>query len=333
MAQRLSLDEFEACARHHDACVERCAELDRFCCRSEWILPFHRAFLPDRELFVYREGDSFLSLASREHPSVGRYLEALENMWCFACPLIGEGAVALLEQAIADLALVQDAAHDARGALVLSGIPASRDPQSVLASLIAALDGRYELRAVDTTVRWVASLSGGLEGWLARRSPSFRRNLRSASRKGAERRVAFERIDVRSENVGAFYQRVLEIESTSWKAAGGTGVDQGSMLAFYRDMLPRIATRGGLRAVLARHAGRDVGYLYGAVVGDHFRGLQMSGDKSLAQLSLGNLLQREMIAGLCEEGVRAYDLGARSEYKRRWAEEGLRTLTILARPI
>ncbi len=331
MAERLSLDGFEACAVDYDHCVERRPELDRFCSRSEWILPFHRAFLPGRELFVYRDGDSFVALASREHPSVGRYLEALENMWCFACPLIGEGAVGLLEEAITDLAREQAEGHD-RVAMVLSGIPASRDPESVLGRLITALDGRYELRAVDTTVRWVATLAGGLDGWLARRSASFRRNLGSAARKSAAAGVAFERIDVSHANVATVYERVLEIESMSWKSAEGAGLDQGSMLAFYRDMLPRLAARGGLRVLVARVAGRDVGYVYGTVIGDHFRGLQMSSDQSLAHLSLGNLLQREMIARLCDEGIQTYDLGTHSEYKRRWAEEGLKTITILARP-
>ena len=130
----------------------------------------------------------------------------------------------------------------------------------------------------------------------------------------------------------ALYPRILAIESRTWKSASGNGADTGSMRAFYADMLPRLAARGGLRVLLVQRDGEDLGYLHGGVVGDHFRGLQVSFDERVRDLSLGNLLQREMIARLCEEGCASYDLGTRSEYKRRWAEEGLQTITVLARP-
>ncbi len=326
MADRLSIEGFEACAADFDCSVDA-SDVDRFCSRSDWILPFHQAFLPERELFLYRggrDGASFVALASREHAKVGPYLEALENMWCFACPLIGPDAATLLDAAIAD--------RGHRAPLVLSGIPVSGDPKSLLASITQRLDGRYELRAIDTTLRFVASLEGGLDGYLSRRSPSFRRNLRAALRKADDADLAFEHVDVSGETVHDVYARILRIESGSWKSAEGSGIDQGPMRVFYRDMLPRLVARDALRLVVAKLAGEDVGYLYGAVTGDHFRGLQLSYDHRHERLSPGNLLQREMIAKLCEQGLRSYDLGTRSDYKRRWAEEGLRTLTILARP-
>lgn len=337
-SRRLSLEEFEACAADFDHCVDHQPGVDRFCSRSEWVLPFHRAFLPDRELFVYRgvsdphgseSADTFAAFAAREHPSVGRYLEALETMWCFACPLLGRGSAELLDAAIADASPTSGLVP-----VVLSGVPMSRDRSGVLAEVVTSLDGRYDLRAVDSTLRFVASLAGGLDGWLSRRSRSFRRNLRAAGKKASAEGVGFEWLrPTTGAELQTAYERVLDIETRSWKSAEGTGVEQGTMRAFYDDMLPRLAARGGLRAVVATIGGRDVGYVHGAVTDDHFRGLQISSDRDRAQLSLGNLLQREMIEGLCEEGVRSYDLGTRSEYKRRWAEEGLRTLTILARPL
>ena len=39
-----------------------------------------------------------------------------------------------------------------------------------------------------------------------------------------------------------------------------------------------------------------------------------------------------MLSWLCEEGAQAYDLGARNEYKQRWAEAGLATLGLVLRP-
>lgn len=337
--KRLSLAEFEACAADFDRRVERQSDVDRFCSRSEWILPYHRAFLPEREPFVYRGGAgeaSFAVMAAREHPDVGRYLEPFENMWCFACPLVGPDAVSLLAAAIAACDAGQAPGHPGTP-VVLGGIPASRDPRGLVASLARAFEDRYELRVVDATQRFVASLEGGLEGWLSRRSRSFRRNLRAALRVAEGDPLAFEHVPVPDAAAARdVYERLLGVEEKSWKHAEGGGVARGPMRAFYRDMLPRLAARRGLRVVVATREGEDVGYLHGGLVDDpsgrrHFRGLQMSYDRRFAHLSLGNLLQHEMLRALCTEGVRSYDLGTRQEYKRRWAEEGLLTLTILMR--
>ena len=97
-------------------------------------------------------------------------------------------------------------------------------------------------------------------------------------------------------------------------------------------MEQRLAARGGLRVIVAAIGDHEVGYLHGGVVADHFRGLQMSFDRSLAELSLGNLLQLEMIEALCEEGVRTYDLGSHSPYKERWAETVHATVTLACNP-
>jgi hypothetical protein len=341
MEERLSLEALEARAADFDRAVEAEADIDPFCSRSEWILPYQRAFLPERELFVYRRGgnesgrdglSSWAALAARSHPAVGHYLESIENMWCFACPLVGPDSLSLLDAAVADVAHLQAPEHPGV-ALALSGIPDSRTPEGLLSRIVHHLDPRYELRAVDSTLRFVASLEGGLDGWLSRRSRLFRKRLRQAERKAAGEPLSFQHLDVSSaESARALYPRILAIEARSWKSATGNGVDQGRMRAFYEDMLPRLAARGGLRVLIALHDGKDAGYLHGGLVGHHFRGLQVSYDERFDPLSLGNLMQREMIAKLCDEGVTRYDLGTRSDYKRRWAEEGLRTLTLVARP-
>jgi CelD/BcsL family acetyltransferase involved in cellulose biosynthesis len=335
VGERISAEAFEACCDEFDACVAAEPDIDPFCSRSEWILPYHRAFLPDRELYLYRGGAggrSFVTLASRSHETVGPYLESLENMWCFACPLIGPGAVALLERAIADCAAAAGARRG-RVPVVLSGLADLRNRHSLLGRVVASLADRFDVHAVDETTRYVASLEGGFDGWLSRRRRSFRKGLRAAVRRASGEGLVFEHLQVAgAREARALYPRILAIEARSWKAAEGSGADTGSLRAFYEDMLPRLAARGGLRVLVVQRDGRDLGYLHGALTGDHFRGLQMSYDRDYEHLSLGNLLQREMLLRLCEEGVAHYDLGTRSGYKRRWAEDGLRTITILARP-
>ena len=326
MRERLSLEEFERCAEPYNRSVGETQWIDRFCSRSEWIVSFHLAFLPDRELHLYRRGDSFVALAAREHPTVGLYLEPLENMWCFACPLTGSEAPRLL----ADVA----AAHsqpDRPLPIVLSGVPLAGE---LLPALVETLGDIYEIRAVDSTRRFVASLAGGMDGFLSRRSASMRRNLRAATRKAVRAGIAFQSIEIGSVadfDAARALERILSIEVHSWKGLEGVGVDRGGMLEFYRNLLPRLAARSALRLLIARLGDRDLGYVYGGVVGDHFRGLQVSYDHEFQHLSLGNLLQQEMIRLLCEEGVRTYDLGTRSEYKQRWGEEGLETVTLVLR--
>jgi CelD/BcsL family acetyltransferase involved in cellulose biosynthesis len=111
-------------------------------------------------------------------------------------------------------------------------------------------------------------------------------------------------------------------------------MNDAQMQRFYRLMLPRLAARGALRAVLVTRGGRDVAFCFGGLfpAGGRtgYRGLQSSYDDDLARLSPGALAHLEMIALLCEEGVATYDLGSDMDYKRRWGERGLTTIAVAA---
>jgi CelD/BcsL family acetyltransferase involved in cellulose biosynthesis len=72
--------------------------------------------------------------------------------------------------------------------------------------------------------------------------------------------------------------------------------------------------------------------LHGGSLGRRFRGLQFSFDDALRELGLGNALQLELIEWLTEEGFERYDLGSRSEYKQRWAEQIDATRALLVVP-
>jgi CelD/BcsL family acetyltransferase involved in cellulose biosynthesis len=145
--------------------------------------------------------------------------------------------------------------------------------------------------------------------------------------------VVFESVSpVDSDATEAAYERALAIERFTWKTRSGNGVERGPMRAFYARMLPRLAARGALRVLFAKRDGVDIGYLYGGIAGDLFRGLQFSFREEERGLGVGNVLQAEMIERLCTERIAVYDLGSQSEYKRRWAEPGLSTLRLFAAP-
>jgi CelD/BcsL family acetyltransferase involved in cellulose biosynthesis len=322
---RLDRAEFESSTSEYDRAVAADPTIDGFCSRSAWILSFHDAFRPDAALHAAREGDAFVALAAMDEPQVGVVLQPLEAMWGFASPLVGDGSCELLRQMLEDLALA-----GGRVPLLLTGVPTAR---SRLEPLLRMLSADFALRPFRETVRFQASLDGGIEGWLARRSARFRRNLRAARRRTRAAGVIFESTrPLDATATAAVYERVLAIERLSWKTQTGNGVERGPMHEFYARMLPRLAARGELRVLIATRDGIDIGYLYGGIAGDLFRGLQFSFCEEARGLGLGNALQAEMLERLCAEGIAIYDLGSQSEYKRHWAEAGLITLGLFARP-
>jgi len=323
--RRLSRAEFESSSSDYDRAVAADPEIDAFCSRSAWILSFYDAFRPDAALHVAREGDAFVALAAQNEPQIGVVLQPLETMWGFASPLVGAGSCDLLRELLDD-----SATRVGRVPLLLSGIPLTR---TRLEPLLRMLAERFALRPLAETVRFQASLDAGFDAWLARRKPGFRRNLRAARRRTREAGVRFESArPADAAATAAAYERVLAIERDTWKTRSGNGVDRGPMRDFYARMLPRLALRGELRVLFATRDSSDLGYLYGGVAGPLFRGLQFSFREAARELGLGNVLQAEMLERLCAEGIAVYDLGSQSEYKRRWAEPGLVTAGLLARP-
>jgi CelD/BcsL family acetyltransferase involved in cellulose biosynthesis len=324
--QRLSRAEFEAARADYDFAVAADPAIDRFCSLGAWVLSFHDAFLPRAELRLAREGGAFVALAAAEEPTVGVVLQPLESMWGFASPLVGDDASCELLGRL----LEPGCAAPAREPLLLSGVSLER---ARLEPLLRLLSPHYALRPLAETLRWQASLDGGVDGWLARRSRQFRRGLREARRRTRDAGVRFESVSPGvADAVAAAYERALAVEHDTWKTRSGNGVDRGPMREFYARMLPCLAARGALRMLFATRDGVDVGYLYGGIAGGLFRGLQFGFRESERRLGLGNALQAEMIERLCVEGLSVYDLGSQSDYKRRWAEPGLVTLRLLARP-
>ena len=104
-----------------------------------------------------------------------------------------------------------------------------------------------------------------------------------------------------------------------------------NMAPFYDHMTAYLARRGMLRLVFARLDGEDIAMGFGGILGDTFRGLQMSYDERHRHLSLGNLIQLALITRVADEGVARYDLGTEMDYKRRWSEPGMETVALVVR--
>ena len=309
--QALTMTEFAAAAEDFDAAVMATEGIDRFCSSSAWVLSASEALMPPRLPFLYRGRAGWWAGARGLHGTGLSYAEPLELAWGLASPLVGRDAGAVADEAIEVLAA-------ARGlhVAIIAGLAADAP---ILRAFLAGAPRAWERRWGQPTIRHVASLAGGVDGFLARRSRNFRKALRSAQRAAAAEGLAFE-------------ARILAVEERSWKAGEGVGINAGAMREFYERMIVRLAAHGRQRTIFARRGDQDVAYVLGAVFADEYRGLQFSYDAALERLSLGSLCQLHQIEALCAEGLARYDLGTDMDYKRRWAEAQFETGLLVIAP-
>jgi hypothetical protein len=309
----LSFADFEARAEAFDREVDRTPFVDRFCSASAWILPAREAFAPAAQPMVLELESGWLPLMVQP----GHYgLTALpmEAMWGMGCPLVGADPQALVDE----LFEVLRRAPLPWQALYLTGI----DPEGpVLSMLEQSFGEHHRLGRGAVTRRCLASLDGGFDGFLSRRSAGFRAKLRQAFRQAQRESVSWEHHGaVTPAQVDALFERVVGVERSSWKGLRRIGIQDGAMHAFYRRQCALLAAQGSLRVGFVTRGGDDLAYVLGGVRGRGFRGLQISYDAAEAELQPGNLGQAWMLSELCEEGIESYDMGMDMAYKHRWAE-------------
>ena len=309
--------DLAADADDFDREVARTPAIDRFCSSTAWVLAAAASLMPPRAAFTFRGQSGYFAAMRGVHPAGFPYIEPVELAWGLASPLIGADADALVAEVVPVLAARRD-----WQLAILSGLTVA-GPQR--RALDATLPARWERRRGQPTIRHVASLEGGVDGFLSRRSRDFRKSLRKSARSAEGAGATFEIVRASEGEAEALYDRIQRIEATSWKSRDGVGIASGPMRAFYGAMLPRLCALGQQRTIFARVGGRDVGYILGAVMAGEYRGLQFSYDADVAALGIGSLLQLEQIRELVGEGVLRYDLGTEMDYKRRWAEEIMET--------
>lgn len=325
----LGLAELSARADEFDALVAQSPEIDHFCSSSAWILSACETLMAERVPAIYAGRHGYLATMRAQHGELP-YLEPLELAWGLACPLIGPDVEALVDEVAEHLAGLYDWVF-----CLVSGVLDGGAHQRALMR-----PGRpWQVRRGAVTQRNVASLDGGVDGFLARRSANFRRSLSKsdkAARAAGIRFVTPAAEELAGEGAAArLYERIMAVEVGSWKSISGVGISSGAMRDFYAAMLPRLLSRGRARIMFARHHEEDVGYILGGVFDGIYRGLQFSYRDDYTRYSIGSLCQLHQIEALCREGgVRAYDLGTEMEYKARWAERQFATeIQILVRQL
>jgi hypothetical protein len=303
---RLTVEDFERDVAAYDAVVREGFGIDRFCSGSEWVLAARDAWAPGAPTFLARGAHGYAVFVRRTDAKGAQLLLGFDTEWGFASPVVGQVGIARETAA----AVEKEPWH----ALLLPGIiPGSRLMRAVVAAF-----RHHEVRLGPTLTRWVASLEGGLDGYLARRDGKLRSNLRRAAKRARAEGITFE--------AGGTLERAVAVERRSWKGEVQTGLLVPEMRAFYGALLARLGDRA--RMIFARKDGEDVGYILGGVRDGTYRGFQFSYDARLAHVGLGGLLQVEQIRALADEGVGTYDMGIDLPYKRRWADGPVDTVVL-----
>jgi hypothetical protein len=309
--------DLAAYADDFDREVAQTPAIDRFCSSSAWILAATAALMPPRAPFSFRGETGYFAAMRGVHPAGFPYVEPVELAWGLASPLIGRDAAGIVDEVVPLLAGRRDWQLAIFSGLTVTG-PQRR-------ALDATLPPRWERRRGQPTIRHVASLDGGIDGFLSRRSRELRKGLRKSLRAAHDAGMTFESVRASEVNANALYERIQAVEARSWKSRDGVGISSGPMRAFYGTMMPRLCALGQQRTIFARLGDHDVGYILGAVMAGEYRGLQFSYDAELADFGIGGLLQYHQIVELCAEGIARYDLGTEMDYKRRWAEDIMET--------
>jgi hypothetical protein len=318
----LGLEELRARADRIDELAEASPDIDRFCSSSAWVLSAFEAFSPDALPLVMDTPDGMVALLS--HVGQPQLITPLEAMWGLASPFLGPRPEALVDHLWTVLRRMPSSGVVFAFLGVMPGGAAARAIATRFASPFDVVEG-------PPTVRVMARLDGGPDGFLARRSPKFRANARRARRLAVRDGWRFELHEAPSAaEAPDLLSRALAIEARSWKS--DEGILLPPMQTFYARMLPRLAARGRLRALFARRGDEDAGYAFVGVAGGVMRGLQASYDERFARDAPGVLLHLELIDRACAEGLRTYDLGTDGEYKRRWGEELFETAALVVRP-
>ena len=302
------------------AAALRCDQTDPFCCMPSWQLAFHDAFGPKRRLLVAEADGSVVAFAEGLVSEEEIFITPLEPSWFFGCPLLGDAAPRLFAEVMHFFAQTYAPLFPK---VLIGGLgPGLEYVQNLLNKTGMPLQAHL----VKAGIQGAASLEGGLDGFLSRRSANLRRNLKRAAKKAAEQGISFERVlPTTADQAKQTYARMIAIERTSWKGLDHCGMAEPVICDFYAYLLERLAPEKGARVIFARREDKDVGFIFGGLAGRIYRGQQFSYTQDWQALSLGNLMQVEKIRWLCEEGVQRYDMGPldgpKMDYKTHWTEK------------
>lgn len=299
--------------------------IDNYCSSSPWLLAARHAFHDENDLYIYGADYGYAAFLLMKLEPWGRVLMPLDASWLFPTPFVGD-----LSLVIPEFLEHLKTCEDEWDCLLVSGFTTDG---YLIKYLLRYLYEAFDLFQGPEITRCRASLGDGVDAFLKRRGTRFAKNQRRIERRIREMGYTFEYFDGDLDEMKALelYERAIKIEARSWKGLDKVGITEGGMYAFYRNLVAIQAPRGHMRMGIAQVHGKDAGYILGGVRNGLYRGYQFSYAQEYKGLSLGNVMQMDVVRRCCEEGLHTYDLGADMEYKYRWAEQQFTTSSVLAR--
>ncbi|HIA04408.1 MAG TPA: GNAT family N-acetyltransferase [Myxococcales bacterium] len=312
--KQLSHQQLDALSSSINAAACVTPGVSTYCSGADWFIASSGELMPSNDFYLSEDSNHYVILTRDKHDQVGPYLRSLEVDWGFTSPLLGEDpriSIELLYHTLVEL--------KGWNCVFLGGL--SSDAMQLAGIMLSE---EFQVESKEGTHCQVGSLSGGVDGFLGRRTSNFRSNLVRARRKAKLAGLQFDHFQADSD-CADWYQRVQSIESKTWKSDQGKSIFSNPRYnAFYWKTMERAAHDERMRSVIATIDGVDVGYILGAVLGSSYRGFQIGYAQQVEELSVGNLCQIAQIETLCDEGITEYDLGMIMDYKSRWGETQLK---------
>ena len=162
-------------------------------------------------------------------------------------------------------------------------------------------------------------LGGGFESLPRPHEKQHAKNRAKLERDHGE--VTFEVIDG-SEHLDELFAEGLQIEGSGWKLESGTAiVSQESTRRFYTELAHWAASRGILRLIFLRAAGRPIAFEMGIEDNDRFYFLKGGYDPEFRKFSPGAMIAFEIIRWSAERGLDTFEyLGAPEPAKLDWTD-------------
>ena len=214
--------------------------IDEWCSRPGWGLAVHDSFASEGDEMVCLADDAGFGVFGRMTGGDGTpALVPLDRVWGFGSPIVCE--VNDAESVTGHLAdrLITDPSWKV---CALSGLAVGG---ALDRAVISAFGRHMSLYAGETRGRCRASLDGGIDGYLARRSREHRRNIRQAERRSADRGIAFDVVD--GHNSAMTISRLHAVEHRSWKGLEGSGIESPEMAALYGRLVRDLGATRALR--------------------------------------------------------------------------------------
>lgn len=305
--QRLTLEELRERSGEVAAAALRTPGASALCSGPDWQFAAHDGLhgaAGARSHLIVEDAGSWMIFVERERE---RIYFPFESAWMFSSPVTGD------PDRIVDLLLTAPRWLGGPVGLCLGGIRCE-SPLHEAVRRIEPATRRYDEFAATECM--LIDLGEGIESWLGRRSPKFRRTLRDS-----EKASGIEIVEAGGELDEELFDRILAIQRRTYKWREGTDILKApEYVAFYRTLFTDLRARGDLRLLFAQRDGEDLAYIFGGVAGDTYRGFQMSYVEEARSLGLGNRLQLENLHRCEAEGIARYDLGMHSPYKERWSD-------------